>query len=189
MPKLWNATIDDHRAAVRDAILDAVARMVAAHGLTGVSMSGVAAAAGIGRATLYKYYPDVEAALAAWHGRQIASHLAHLDAALSGAASPLQALRAVLVHLTQTQHGHGGSEIAQHLHRQGHVQVAHGHLRDRITALLTDAGRAGLIRVDLAPDLLADLCLASLAAAEGRGPDEAQAVVDVILAGLQAKSL
>ena len=38
-------------------------------------MSQVATETGIGRATLYKYFPDVEAILAAWHERQIARHL------------------------------------------------------------------------------------------------------------------
>jgi hypothetical protein len=40
----------------------------------GISMSQIAAAAGIGRATLYKYFPDVERVVAAWHNRQVADH-------------------------------------------------------------------------------------------------------------------
>ncbi|UUL75658.1 TetR/AcrR family transcriptional regulator [Pseudarthrobacter sp. Fe7] len=78
MPKLWNETIETHRDAVRRAVLDAAARLVAGHGLAGVTMSAVAQNAGIGRATLYKYFPDVESILAAWHERQIESHLTEL---------------------------------------------------------------------------------------------------------------
>jgi AcrR family transcriptional regulator len=37
-------------------------------------MSQIAAETGIGRATLYKYFPDVEAILVAWHERQVAEH-------------------------------------------------------------------------------------------------------------------
>ena len=78
MPKLWNETIEIHREAVRRAVLDAAARLVAGHGVSGVTMSAIAQSAGIGRATLYKYFPDVESILVAWHERQVESHLAEL---------------------------------------------------------------------------------------------------------------
>jgi AcrR family transcriptional regulator len=45
-------------------------------------MSQIAAeASGIGRATLYKYFPDVESILRAWHERQVGAHLHQLHAA------------------------------------------------------------------------------------------------------------
>jgi hypothetical protein len=72
------ALIQAHRAAVRDAILDTTAALVAEQGLLSVTMSQIAESAGIGRATLYKYFPDVEAILFAWHERQITGHLAQL---------------------------------------------------------------------------------------------------------------
>ena len=75
MPKLWNETIETHRDAVRGAILDATAGLFADQGASGVTMSGIAQAAGIGRATLYKYFPDVESIKLAWHERQIHAHL------------------------------------------------------------------------------------------------------------------
>src|SRR5262249_58986600 len=59
VPKLWSDTIDDHRRAVRDAILEATGRLVAKQGLVSLRMSHVAESTGIGRATLYKYFPDV----------------------------------------------------------------------------------------------------------------------------------
>lgn len=189
MPKLWTATIDDHHAAVRDAILDAAARMVATRGLTGVSMSGVAQGAGIGRATLYKYFPDVEAVLGAWHARQIAGHMVQLERSLTGAANPLEALRSVLQHMAQARHGHGGAEIALHLHRMGHVHQAHQHLRQRIAGLARDAALAGLVRQDCASELIADLCLSALTATEGRTAEDAQRAVDIVLDGLRPGAL
>ena len=71
VPKLWTDTVAEHRQAVREATLDAAARLVAERGLTSVTMSAIATEAGIGRATLYKYFPDVEAILVAWHERDI----------------------------------------------------------------------------------------------------------------------
>ncbi|MGI9022907.1 MAG: TetR/AcrR family transcriptional regulator, partial [Acidimicrobiales bacterium] len=67
MPKVWNETIEDHRREVRDAILDTTAAMVTERGLLSVTMSQIAEETGIGRATLYKYFPGVEAILLAWH--------------------------------------------------------------------------------------------------------------------------
>src|SRR6266700_667337 len=95
MPKLWTQTVEEHRRAVRDATLDAAAALVAEHGLASVTMSQIAAETGIGRATLYKYFPDVEAILIAWHERQITRHLQHLAEARD-AADPGKQLVAVL---------------------------------------------------------------------------------------------
>src|ERR671911_2806664 len=78
VPRLWDETIEAHRAAVRDAILDTTGALVTEHGLLSVTMSRVAEKAGIGRATLYKYFPDVEAILFAWHERHVTGHLAQL---------------------------------------------------------------------------------------------------------------
>ena len=39
VPRLWNETIEAHRAAVRDAILDTTGALVADHGLLSVTMS------------------------------------------------------------------------------------------------------------------------------------------------------
>ena len=87
MPKLWTETIEEHRRAVHGATLDTTAALVAEHGLASVTMSRIAAETGIGRATLYKYFPDVEAILAAWHARHVARHMEHLAAVRDQAAA------------------------------------------------------------------------------------------------------
>ena len=51
-------------------------------------MLQIAAATGIGRATLYKYFPDVEAIMVAWHERHIARHLRLLAEARDAATRP-----------------------------------------------------------------------------------------------------
>src|SRR5580765_2136053 len=75
MPKLWNETIESHRHDVREAILHATMALVAEHGPLSVTMSQIAEKTGIGRATLYKYFPDIDAILTAWHERHVAEHL------------------------------------------------------------------------------------------------------------------
>ena len=78
VPKLWNQTIEAHRRSVRDAVLDTTVALVTEHGLRSVTMSQIAEETGIGRATLYKYFPDVEAILVAWHDRHVTGHLEQL---------------------------------------------------------------------------------------------------------------
>src|SRR5260370_17236908 len=78
MPKLWNKTIEAHRQAVHEATLNTAAVLVAKHGLRSVTMSQIAEETGIGRATLYKYFPDVESILVAWHQPHVAHHLEYL---------------------------------------------------------------------------------------------------------------
>src|SRR6516162_6354829 len=96
MPKIWSETIAAHRDAVRDATLDATAALVAEHGVTGVTMSQIAKESGIGRATLYKYFPDIESILAAWHERHITGHLRHLAEISDQAHDPSSRLESVL---------------------------------------------------------------------------------------------
>jgi len=93
---LWSRTIETHRSEVRDAIVENTAELAATEGLLSVTISGVAEVTGIGRATLYKYFPDVEAILLEWHGRQIARHLEHLEEIQDRIDNPGERLAAVL---------------------------------------------------------------------------------------------
>ncbi|MGI8626901.1 MAG: TetR/AcrR family transcriptional regulator [Geodermatophilaceae bacterium] len=189
MPKLWNDTIEAHRRAVRDATLDATAALVAEHGLLSVTMSQIAEETGIGRATLYKYFPDVEAILLAWHERQISAHLEQLADAREQAGEPGQRLEAVLhayALIAHESHGHHDKELSAFLHRDEHVGRAEQQLRAMIGELLTEGARSGDLRDDVAPDELASYCLHALAAASSLPSKAAvRRLVAVTLAGLQ----
>jgi AcrR family transcriptional regulator len=186
VPKLWTDTIEEHRRAVHDATLDTTAALVHARGLASVTMSQIAAETGIGRATLYKYFPDVEAILVAWHQRQIARHLQQLadirDAADGG---PGTRLEAVLQAYALIQHQHHDHELAGLLHRGEHMVPARRQLHAFLSDLLAAAAQAGAIRDDVAPGELASYCLNALAAAGSMPSREAVGrLVTVTLAGL-----
>jgi AcrR family transcriptional regulator len=165
VPKLWNDTIDAHRRAVRDATLDATAALVAEHGMASVTMSQIAKDTGIGRATLYKYFSDVEAILVAWHERQIASHLEHLAKISDQVGEPRDRLKAVLEAYALMSREHHGSELATLLHRGEHVARARQHLNSFIRDLLIELADTGDVRNDVAADELASYCLHALSAA------------------------
>lgn len=189
VPKLWNTTIESHRAAVRDAILDATVAVIAERGLRAVTMADIAARAGIGRATLYKYFADAEAILRAWHEREIAGHLAEFATIAEGPGEPVDRLAAVLErYAAGAQAGRGGhdAELAAVLHRDEQVNAARHRLRRLLADLIAEAAAAGRVRDDVAPDELAAYCLAALAAAAGVSSRAAlRRLVAVTLAGLR----
>ncbi len=189
MPKLWNDTIEAHRREVREAILDATATLVAGHGLLGVTMSQIAEQTGIGRATLYKYFPDVEAILVAWHARHVTAHLQHLAEVRAQDADPGARLEAVLRAYARIVHARAqhGADLAALLHRDEHVSSAQQQVHVLVRDVLVEAVTAGNVRDDIAPDELASYCLHALAAA-GDLPDESAVhrLVTLTLAGLQS---
>ena len=167
VPKLWNATIATHRAAVRDAILDATRDLVAERGLRAVTMADIAARASIGRATLYKYFPDAEAILRAWHEREVGGHLAELAAIKQGPGDAASRLAAVLERYATIAGGRSGhdAELAAVLHHDEQVARARHGLRQLLAELLTEAAVGGVVRDDVAADELAAFCLHALGAA------------------------
>ena len=189
MPKLWNKTIEAHRREVRDAILERTAALVGKHGLRSVTMSQIAEEAGVGRATLYKYFSGVEAILFAWHERQITGHLEYLAAVRDEADDASERLEAVLKSfalISHESHGHRDTELAAFLHRDEQVARAQERLRAMIRDLLTEGAEAGELRNDVAPDELASYCLHALAAASSlRSKAAVRRLVTVTLAGLR----
>jgi AcrR family transcriptional regulator len=189
VPKLWNDTIEAHRREVREAILDTTATLVGEHGLRSVTMSQIADQTGIGRATLYKYFPDVDAILRAWHERQISSHLHQLAEIRDRIGDPRQRLEAVLeayafiAHQTRRHHD---PELVTFLHRDEHLAHAQQQLHDLVRHLLAEGAQAGDLRDDVAPDELARYCLHALTAASNLPSQAAvRRLVTVTLAGLR----
>jgi AcrR family transcriptional regulator len=186
VPKLWNDTIEAHRREVRNATLDTTVALVAKHGLRSVTMSQIAEGAGIGRATLYKYFSGVEAILAAWHERQVNRHLEYLTEVRDQAGDARERLEAVLEAYALISYEHHGTELAALLHRGEHVARAQRQLSELIRDLLTEAAETGGLRDDVAPDELASYCLHALEAASSM-PSKAgvSRLVAVTLAGLR----
>lgn len=186
MPRLWDRTIETHRREVREAILDTTWALVVESGLRAVTMSQIAAQAGIGRATLYKYFSDVEAILAAWHQRHVADHLGHFADLAAQGGRALDRLEAVLLAYAISHHHRGrhAPELETLLHRNEDVAHAHHQLRELLRGLLTEAAASGDLRRDVAPDELTLFCLHAVSGA-GSLPDEG-AVRRLVMVALTA---
>jgi AcrR family transcriptional regulator len=189
VPKLWTETIQAHRREVREAILDATAALVAEHGLLAVTMSQIAEETGIGRATLYKYFPDIESILLAWHDRQLTAHLAYLAEVRDQTADVGERLEAVLeayALLSRPAHGHQDAGFAGLLHRSEQVARAERQVHQLIRDLVAAAAKAGAVRDDVPPDELASYCVHALAATSDLPSKTAvRRLVTVTLAGLR----
>jgi AcrR family transcriptional regulator len=188
VPRLWSDTVEAHRHSVREAILDTTWNLVAEQGLRSVTMSQVAEETGIGRATLYKYFSDVDEILVAWHERHIGGHIEHLGELRDRAGGAAERLEAVLeaYALICYRRGHHGEELAALLHRGEQVVRAQQRLVDVIADLLIELARTGAVRDDLGPGELATYCVHALAAASGLADEAAvRRLVGVTLAGLR----
>jgi AcrR family transcriptional regulator len=148
----------------RDAALDAAAALISERGLAGITMSEIAERAGIGRATLYRHFSDVDALLLAWHARQIDTHLQQL-AEVRYRTLEAGRLEAVLRQYALFAYQHESTELAAAWHRADHAVDAHQHLQALIRDLISEGARTGQTRTDVAPKELASYCLHALTAA------------------------
>jgi AcrR family transcriptional regulator len=163
VPKLWNGTIETHRREVRAAVIETTAALVAEHGLRGVTMSRIAEDSGIGRATLYKYFPDVETILAAWHEDQVHAHLAAVSAIAQRPDPVDERLHALLetfaLMLYKTADRDHGAELIPLLHRASHVPDAEKRLQSLVAHLIGEGAASGLLRCDVSQTELATFAL------------------------------
>jgi AcrR family transcriptional regulator len=171
VPKLWAETMDTHRRQVHDAILDATAELIAERGPMSVAMSAVAGRAGIGRATLYKYFPDVESILVAWHERDFGGHLERLRTLSE--AEDLTLAQVVEFVCGQRHHHHPHAEHPHASHGEVLGALAHTivgasgtppaaierEVLSLLAQLVTRLVERNQVRADVAPDEVAQWLL------------------------------
>jgi len=143
------------------AILDATAHALSEHGRS-TSMADVAAAAGVSRATLYRYYPDREALLDALASHALAEAAARLADAGLERAPVEEAIERIVRALTAV-----GDRYAVLAHEQ--VEGDPGEIERLIAApmraVFARGIESGVLRQDLAADVLLELFGGALRAA------------------------
>ncbi|MFI6428593.1 TetR/AcrR family transcriptional regulator [Promicromonospora sp. NPDC050880] len=188
MPKLWEESIDEHRRSVRDAITKAAWRLAEEHGPLSLTMSQVAGAAGIGRATLYKYFTDIESILVAHHARHVKDHLRALEDLSGGSKAPGARLVAVAEEYASIcfhRRRHASADIGALVHRGPEVADAERRLHGVFADLIAQSAADGLVRTDLGPEELAAYCRRALdAAGEMRDLEGVARLTRVVLDGL-----
>lgn len=162
MTEQWDQSLVDHRARQRRLVYDATVALVAEHGMSSVSMAEVARRAGIGRATLYKYFPSVEHILAAMTLEEIRRERAALDDALHGIDDPLEriglSVRFLLEYFGTARHRSASAVVSPHQFSPDvgrEVADAFLDLHAMIADMVRDAVAQGLLRTDTSPDFQA----------------------------------
>jgi AcrR family transcriptional regulator len=188
MPRLWAESIEAHRRDVADAVLDATARLAAERGPLTLTMSQVADAAGIGRATLYKYFPSLEAVLTAWHRREVTTHLTELHEVQERHSGGVDALEALLTAYARIVRENPPAR-APLLHADEHIGHARSHLLDVIVAAVEDGVRDGAVRDDVPSRELAAFCIHAVeAAADVPSPGAVNRLVTLTLGAVRPAS-
>jgi AcrR family transcriptional regulator len=89
-------TIRKHKARQIARIVEAAMQLIHAEGLGGLNISGIAAAAGVTRQTVYNYFPDVESILIQALDAHASAARQHLDEVLKDADGRFEKLRALV---------------------------------------------------------------------------------------------
>lgn len=194
MPRVWGQTVEEHHQLVHDAVVEATARLAREQGIAGVTMTQVAQAARIGRATLYRYFPDVSSILTAWHRKQVDAHLVRLEAADDPNQDARQRLVDVLTEFARIQSERHDlqraleitPDLVSHLHaaHSSHPHATRAH--QLIDRRLRSARAAGAIRDDVPVSELTRFVVGALeSAATARGPAAIERLVRLTMSALE----
>lgn len=167
MPKVLG-TLATHRAQVRERVFAALREQLYHRGFDAVTLSGVAAAAGMGRSALYNHFPDRQALLVAFVEHEAARYVDELDAALAAADSArdrLEVFARLQLRRLAEFHLPPGQALASALDPAAYRRIAaHADpIGDRLVAILREGAADGSM-VDDDPDVLAALVTAALSA-------------------------
>src|SRR6266571_3512951 len=144
-----------------DAILDAAAHVLSEHGSSS-NMADVAAAAGVSRATLYRYYPHREALLDALAAHALADAAARIADAGLERAPVEEAIERIVRALVAV-----GDRYAILIREQVNVDPAEAErlIGAPMQAVLARGIETGLLRQDLPAEVLLELFGGALVAA------------------------
>jgi AcrR family transcriptional regulator len=199
MPKISAPTLEAHRAATVDRLLDAWGELVMSKGYAAVSLADVAAHAGLARTAIYNYFPDRETLLFSWTEREVGRTIAILEQEVAQASSCAEKLRS-FVHAQlvdfANRHLPPGKEVIQFLQPETygrfmqHIEPVERILRD----ILSEGAETGEF-ADLDPTATLPMMMACIGAERGpiaarsRSVDEAtERVTDFLLRALSPKS-
>ncbi|WP_274386292.1 TetR/AcrR family transcriptional regulator [Streptosporangium sp. KLBMP 9127] len=140
-------------------VLRAAEELFAAKGAPNVTMEDISRAAGVGRGTLYRRYPDrasIAVALLDEHERALQERLLRGDPPLGPGAPPGERLAAFYAAMVRLLEDHSHLVLGAETGRSRFETGAYGFWRAHVRALLTAAAHP-------APDALVEPLLAPLA--------------------------
>jgi AcrR family transcriptional regulator len=147
----------------RRRVLEAAERLFARHGADRVTMEEIARAAGVGKGTLYRRYPDraaIAVALLDEHERALQEQLLRGPPPLGPGAPPAERLAAFYAAMVGLLEDHVHLALGAETGRRRFATGAYGFWRAHVRALLAEGGRG---QDEGRLDALVDVLLAPLA--------------------------
>jgi AcrR family transcriptional regulator len=189
--------LEDHRAHQREHILLVALDLLRERGMAALTMSAIAEQAGISRPTLYHYFPDVDAVLAAWVGREIERSLSVMLVESRAIPDPLDRLAYLVATQARTFANQSHRLSAEHFESEAgspavrrEVEARMAPLRQLLADTVAEAAASGLLRAPVDAALAADLLLGLLGAVRRRlvagtlDPDEAvRSIMELLSSG------
>lgn len=196
VPKIKAATIEEHRAATIDQLLDAFGALVLEGGYEAVSFADVAARSGLARTAVYNYFPDRETMLIAWTDREVSRAIEGLSQQVTAAAPgepQLEIFVARQIADFASRHLPPGQEVIRFLNPESYARLG-SHI-EPLTTLVAEIVRDGIDAGAFGagdPDQLVPMIMACIGAQRGPvakgelAPDDAtDAVMDFLRRALR----
>lgn len=165
----WDALREQHKTRSRDHIAATALELAASHGMAAVHMRQLSEAAGVSRATLYKYFPTVREAVDHALAEVARQHTTDLRAAVQHSPNIEESIRLFCRTHIEFIAGSKHSTLVTRVHMAGlYDAVPHDHqsgARETLRDLLESADPATInpeVRAD--PDGAANLVLQLLTA-------------------------
>lgn len=171
VPKIKAATIEEHRAATIDQLLDAFGALVLERGYEAASFADVASRSGLARTAVYNYFPDRETMLIAWTDREVARAVEGLQQQVSAAAPGDEQLRIFVARQIAdfaSRHLPPGQEVIRFLNPE-HYERFMGHIQPLgkiVTSIVEDGIAAGTFGAG-EPEGLVPMIMACIGAQRG----------------------
>ena len=131
MPKIMGSSLAEHRERMRTALFDALSELMSQRSFDKITLSDVAAHAGVGRTAVYNHFADKEDLLLAFMEYETARYSEQLSRALAGIEDPIDRLR---VYVRQQ------ALLKRHYHFPTYGPLSHAVSRDTAGRLRAHAG-------------------------------------------------
>ncbi|SDN83787.1 DNA-binding transcriptional regulator, AcrR family [Actinomyces ruminicola] len=144
MPKIMGNSLSEHRERTRHALFDALSELLSQRPFDKITLSDVAARAGVGRTAVYNHFTDKEDLLLAFMEHETGRYAKELTRILAEVADPIDRLRIYVRQqalLKRHYHFPATGPLARSVSHDtaGRLHAHAGHMTRMLTQILTDA--------------------------------------------------
>ena len=150
MPKIIGNSLAEHRERTRNALFEALSALMSHRPFDKITLSDVAAHAGVGRTAVYNHFANKEDLLLAFMEHETARYAEELSRALAGMEDPIDRLRVYVRQqalIKRHYHFPSTGPLANSVSRgtASRLRAHAGHMTQMLAQILTDAMNCGAI--------------------------------------------